>query len=515
MGLIRFAVHPASQLADWPEVQRGYLSGADGRIFPTRIEIDGTIIGCRRSSSESSKFHVAWPVPGFGRLMLQTASLPERDAPYLLAVELARGKIVQLRNQSSTWELAGMQLPAEFAPESAQAHQIFAKAASSQHEPERASALAAEALVHACRAANILGEAFARQALAGRQQRYAHLPTSLGCEVGPRFTSGPVANDEEGDLFYAAFNAATIPLRWTRIEREEGTYQWEAFDRQVEWAEHRRLIIRGGPLIDLGPGGLPQWLAHWEHDFFNLQSFVCDFVETAIARYVGRIRWWEVATRFNSGGALTINEESRLGLVARVLEVAKQVDEEAQLIVRVDQPWGEYQARGQHRLSPLQLVDALVRSGVGLAGVNLEIAVGYLPQGSPYRDVLDFSRLIDMWSVLGVPLFVTLAHPSSLGADPNATSDLHVDERAWPGECSEEGQAAWVGRYLPVLLAKPTVAGVSWCHFSDADPHDFPHAGLLQPDGAAKPALERLLEFRPPARSSWSSDHGIAPPRSG
>ena len=75
-------------------------------------------------------------------------------------------------------------------------------------------------------------------------------------------------------------------------------------------------------------------------------------------------------------------------MTAELIEdVARQVDEEAQLIIRIDQPWGEYQSRGQHRLSPLQIVDALVRSGVGLSAVNLEVAMGYFrPGGSARRD---------------------------------------------------------------------------------------------------------------------------------
>jgi len=241
---------------------------------------------------------------------------------------------------------------------------------------------------------------------------------------------------------------------------------------------------------------LPEWLSRWEHDIFNLQSFVCDFVETAIARYVGRIRLWEIAARFNTGGALTLSEESRLSLLVRVLEVARQVDEEAQLWLRVDQPWGEYQARGQHRLSPLQVVDALLRSGVSLAGVNLEIATGYQPRGTPYRDQLDFSRLVDSYSVLGVPLHITLMAPSSLGPDPNAVPDLEIDPRGWPAACDEEQQAKWLERCLPLLMAKPAVAGVSWGTFSDADPHEFPRSGLLHADGTPKSALERLIEYR-------------------
>lgn len=496
MGLIRFAVHPASLMEDWPEVYRGYLSGADGRVFPTRIEVDGHIVGCRRTTSESSKFHVAFPVPDFGRPIVITASLPERAQPYLLVVELARGKIVQVRNQASNWELAGMQIPPAFAAPSKAAHRAFASAATSQNDPEAATRLATEALQHAFRAAEILTLAYANQALAGRLQRYGSLPASVGCELQ---SSSP--RPEANELFNAAFNAATVAVPWRTIEAVEGEYNWEPIDRQLEWCEQQKgeqqkLLVRAGPLIDLGPDGLPSWLARWEHDVFNLRSFICDFAETALSRYVGRIRIWEVVARANSGGALTLNEENRLMLTASVLGVAKQIDEEAQLIIRVDQPWGDYQARGQHRLSPLQFVDALHRSGVGLAGVNLELAMGYLPRGSARRDLMDISRLIDSWSVLNLPIHVTLACPSSGDDDPLSYPDWEVDSRLWPAECAEDNQAECVDRVMELLLAKPIVAGVFLSHFSDGDPHQFPFAGVMRADGTPKPALERIITQR-------------------
>ncbi len=491
MGLIRFAVHPASLIDDWPELYRGYLTGADGRVFATRIEVEEEIIGCRRTSSESCKFNVAWPVSGFGRPVIATASLPERDEPYLLSVELARGKIVQVRNQASQWELSGMRIPPEFAEPLRRAHRAFARAASCQDRPDESSQLAGEALHHACAAADILTGGYAEQALSGRLQRFGGLPASIGCELH-QSTPKPEANE----LFAAAFNSATIAVPWRKIEAVEGEYDWEPCDRQLEWCEQQKLMVRGGPLIDLGPDGLPPWLARWEHDIFNLQSFVCDFVETAISRYVGRIRIWEVAARLNTGGALSLTEESRLTLAARVLDVARQVDEEAQLLIRVDQPWGDYQARGQHRLSPLQLVDALLRSGVGLAGVNLELAMGYLPRGSAHRDLLDISRLIDTWSVLGVPVHATLACPSNDEDDPLAGAEWEVEPRMWARPIDEEGQADWIDHVLELLLAKPSVAGVSLTHFCDGDPHPFPQAGLLRADDTPKPAIERIINQR-------------------
>ena len=100
--------------------------------------------------------------------------------------------------------------------------------------------------------------------------------------------------------------AAAIPLNWRTIEESEGEYRWDLLDQQVDWCEQNRLMVLGSPLVDFGPSGLPPWLARWEHDFFNLQSFVCDFVETAVARYMGRIRLWEIAARANTGGALAL-----------------------------------------------------------------------------------------------------------------------------------------------------------------------------------------------------------------
>lgn len=490
MGLLRFH-YPAPLVDDWPEKQQGYLVGVDGRIYPTRVEHDGQYIGYRRDTSESCKLTVPFAIPGHGRPILQTTSLIETNEPYQLQVELARGKLVQIRNQAAQWELAGMYLPVEYAAAAHAAHQFFAKAACAKDDEFRAADFAMRSLVAACDAGLILARAYYAQALAGRQQRYPNLPALLSCDVGMS-----VLDPVVGDHFCEAFNSATIPVPWAEIEPTEGEYQWDRAEQLLTWCESRKLMVRGGPLIDLGPRGLPAWLGNWEQDFFNLQSFVCDFVETAITKFLGRIRLWEIATRMNTGGALSLTEESRLTLVARVLEVARNVDEEAQLVLRVDQPWGDYQALGQHRLAPIQLVDALLRSGVGLTGVNLEIAMGYFPRGTAYRDMIELSRLIDLWSVLGVPLFVTLSCPSSAAPDPLAAADMEVATAVWPRPIDEHLQAEWLADFLPLVMSKPSVAGVAWRHFSDHDPHLLPQSGLLRADQSPKPALQQLIAFR-------------------
>jgi hypothetical protein len=485
---MRFVVHPTQLFAEWPEVHRSYLSGIDQAAWPTRIEVIGNEIVCRRQNSDSGKFNVAWPVPGFGRPVLATASLPEREQSYILAVELARGKIVQVRNQLAIWQSAGMLLPADFGPLHREAHRLLAQAVALGDDPAEASRVAQEAIIKECQAAEILMHSYIAQRLEVRHRQYPQLPTVLGCSLG----DSPLGPDQQ-QQFLAAFGGAAVPLQWRCIEPIEGEYRWETYDDQVDWAMDNNLLLRGGPLIDLSANGLPKWLAQWEHDYWNLQSFVCDFIETVMSRYVGRIRIWEIAARANAGGALALTEENRLTLVAKILEVGRQVDPESQFLIRIDQPWGEYQARGMHKLSPMHFADALVRAGMELSAVNLEIGVGYTPIGSPSRDLIDFSRMIDQWSVLGLPLQVTLAFPSASGHDPHQTTDLEVEPHAWKLPPSEEAQSRWIEDYLPLLLAKPSVLAVFWNHLSDAQPHRFPHAGLIRPDGVAKPAHAEIV----------------------
>jgi hypothetical protein len=494
VGVMRFEVHPAATLTELPDPFRAFLGGFDGRIFPTRIEVAENMIICRRNQPDSAKLHISWPVKGFGTPVVNTAQLREREEPYILPLELARGKITSIRNQHSAWELAGMHIPDAFLEQRRMAHHCFRKAVVSTDDPDKCAASANQALVHAFSAAEILTKSYVEQRLAVRRQRASSLlPVSMGCGLGSVAPGPELVAD-----FCGAFNAAIVPVEWRRIEGVEGEYQWDLHDAQVDWCEANRLLMVGGPLLDLSVGGIPEWLKTWSNDVLNLQSFVTDFVETAMSRYLGRIRHWEVVARCNTGGALELSEENRLSLVARVLEAARQVDDETRISIRVDQPWGDYQSVGQHRLSPLQFVDALVRSGVGLSGVNLEVAIGYRPDGSASRDLHDFSRMLDRWSCLGIPLSLTLAFPSQRVSGPNGASRT---VNCWKDEHSEAAQAAWVDLYLPLLMAKDSIVGVFWHRLQDNGSGRYPGSALWRESGEARQALQSIVK----CQAFWES----------
>jgi len=492
MGVMQFRIHPSELLHDWPQVHRAYMGSSDGRVYPTRLEVIENMLVCRRPTAESCKLFVCWPVPGRGCPVLSTTCLRERDEPYLLPVELARGKISQLRDQAGAWELAGMYIPDSYTPKCHAAQSAFAHAAAAQDQPDDACHFALRAIDLACQASDILLATYINQRLAIRKKRSGRLPAFLGCTPGNQ-TRGDYAQQKQ---FLDTFDTAFIPLQWKHIEAAEGEYNWDIFDDQIEHCQANNTLMYGGPLLDFSTEGLPEWLWQWQKDYFNLQSFVCDFVETAISRYIGKIRHWEICARANTGGTLALPEEARLSLTAKTLEVARKVHDDIQLQIRISQPWGEYLARGQHRLSPLQFVDALLRTGIELSAINLEIAVGYHPGGTLVHEVIDISHMIDLWSSLGIPLIVTLAAPSTNGPDPQSVNDLEIDNSLWKERWTEESQAAWIQHSLPLLMAKQNVIGIFWSHFSDADPHEFPHAGLLNTDHSPKTALQHIRDYQ-------------------
>ncbi len=241
-------------------------------------------------------------------------------------------------------------------------------------------------------------------------------------------------------------------------------------------------------------GDLPDWLSLWEGDFEGLLQFAGDYVNAVVSRYRGKVGMWQCAGRVNVGDMLGLQEEQKMQLAVRVLEVTRKADPDTPAVICFDQPWGEYLRRLEFALSPLHFADALVRAGLQLGGIGLEINLGYYPTGTPPRDRLDFSRMLDLWSYLGLPLHLMLTMPSSEHADPKARNPSAP--QGGLGLWTPEGQAAWIKRYLPLFFAKSYVQSVTWNQLCDSDSHEFAHGGLFDVGNAAKPAFAAIAQLR-------------------
>jgi Glycosyl hydrolase family 10 len=477
---------PPAALADlhFASIAGGY----DNMPAPTRVQIEAGELKLFRDIDESGALVVPWEVAGAGRVMGTTATLIERPDPYQFSVELARGKINQLRCQAADWRMVGLQIPDAVEAQVREASRLFGRAATAGGSAADADALAA--LSGGYKAGNQLVRMYVDQMLRARHQRQPRLETGLGVRL-----NGPVPPTVANDVA-AACNSASVPLTWKLIEPTESQYHWDQTDAMLEWATKKNLRITAGPLVDFSAFGLPEWLWLWESDLPSLSSFMCDYVETVVGRYHKRIRRWQLTAGSNNANVLRLGEDDLLWLTARLAEAAWQVDSEIELIVGIAQPWGEYMARAEHTYSPFVFADTLIRAGLKLSALDLEWTMGVTPRGSYVRDLLDASRLLDLYALLGTPLQVTLAYPSELKKDALADPALSATGGYWLNGLTPDGQADWAADFLTLAVCKPFVRGVSWAHLSDAEIHQFPQCGLLDAAGQAKVALSELRHLR-------------------
>ena len=79
----------------------GMLGGQDNMPYAAQIVVEPDRLLVARNTDESGYVMAPWEVEGAGRLMTATPTVIERDQPYQLQVELARGKVNQVRSQSA------------------------------------------------------------------------------------------------------------------------------------------------------------------------------------------------------------------------------------------------------------------------------------------------------------------------------------------------------------------------------------------------------------------------------
>ncbi len=497
MGALHFQVYPPQRVT--PDAcARAYFVARDRFMLPSRIRptSDGFIV--ERTVADSGYFHIPWQIDGKTsqkpgdlkqcELTLGTAWVMERAAPYHLQVELARGKVNQLRNQTVEWQSVGLAIPPEVQRQVDEASHLFYSASTSQHEPVRAAQLAEQAIAAAIRAGDVLATCYGEQALAARL-RSGQLDVWLGAHLG--FVSLP---PPLRPIIGQSFNSCVVPVNWHDIEATERTYDWSTSDELMVYAREQKLAVCGGPLISFDDANLPAWLCLWEGDFDNLLSCVSEFVERAVKRYRGRFHLWHAASRLNVGEGLGLSTEDRVRIAVRIVEIIHSLDPTTPFILSFDQPWAEYTSREDHE-PPLYLADTIIRSGLGVSGIGLEINLGYSPGGSYLRDILEMHQLLDLWNLLGLPLYLFLTIPSSSADDPQAVGEGKVVD-AFTGGWTPAIQQALMEKITAQVLTRPSVRGVFWNQLSDAGPHTFPNGGLCDKNDKPKPVLQSLAKIR-------------------
>ena len=492
MGQIRFRLHDRDRIAPGG-IERIYVAGIEEIPWSTRCtwandsqEADGELI-VERAISESGSVYVPWQIDGHGSRILSTSTLMERDRPYLLEVELARGLIHRIRNRLFVWEWLGLKTPPQLKEQLQTATREFALAATSQDEPAEAAVAANRAIVSALNAGEQLVAKYADQSLSARR-RHAPVPALLGVNLDSETPSVEVRRQ-----LVEACNIVQIPVSWRAIEQREGKPNWKETDAQLAWAQKAGLKVAAGPLLRMDDSGMPDWMVLWEDNFDSLPNLMMDHVREVVTLYRGRAHLWHVSSRVNTGKLMSLEEEQRLHLVAQALEVVRQIDPRTPTVVSFDQPWGEYLSHQDEDLAPLHYADALVRADLGISGFGLEINAGFYPNGTGQRATFELGRLLDQWGTWGLPLMVNLSTASVAADDPKARSAAEITLARTK---ADDPQREWAASVLPLLLARSTVQVILWNQLSDGLPHEFPNAGLFDARQQPKTTLELMRDLR-------------------
>ena len=491
MSLVRFVVAKRELLTE-SRLARSYVTGSDEVASFCRAYLTDDYLIVESNDDGSLCFALPWPLPEMGDWMVSTSTLMNRERPYLLEVELARGIVFRLRDQMALWEHMGLRIPDELRELVALATQHFSRAATHQDDPNAAAEHALQAIHVAAGACTQLSQVYTDQAIKIRRNQTEKLTTLMATRLPPKVPRGVIASEIK-----ETFNMAAVSCSWGDLELSEAKYNWSVSDLPIRWAATEGLRIACGPLLEFDDQLVPDWAFLWEGDFETLSSLMLSHVENVVKRYRGKVQLWNVASKINRSGVLSLSDEQRLQIVATAVNMVRNLDPQTPIVVGIDQPWGEYRSRKETDLMPIDFADALERNDLGIAGFNLELNIGYEELSTALRNPLAMSRLVDIWSVrLETPLMVSIRLPSSSEERADAAkTKISVCEET-PDLVSPDWQAKWVGERVPLLIAKGAVQILVWDQLDDKHAKQWPHSGLFDIEGNPKPLVNVLKDLR-------------------
>jgi hypothetical protein len=459
---------------------------------PTNVhKVDDTHIRITWSETTvpSATVHMPYPVEGHPRVTISTGTLATKGAglAYHLPTELLRGTLYILRNQLFEWEEQGLKLSDTVQAKIADASRAFLDVLSTP-EDERDD-LAESALATALDMSQFLVDTYTDQALTARRSQDSNFPVLMGGVVGPDTPFHKIAPH-----FWEAFNTTIVSTPWKRLAEKNATDDpWIALDERIATTSQQSASVFAGPIISLDPIKLPPD-APATHSLKPVMiDMACDHLIEVVKRYQDSVDHWILADGFAQPWLSEMTPDDRVEILGQLIVEFRGVAPHSPCLLAFDQPWGEYLTSGEETEPPFRWADALLQAMPDLDGVVLEINLADHTHASRTRPPLAFARMIDYWSCLGIPLYLSLSVPGGEGDDPLAR---YQTVRSSVPDWLHREQQEWIHRFIRLALTKPPVKGIFWNTLCDSTPHDFPHTGLFDSRDKPKPGLKKLTGIR-------------------
>jgi len=486
---VKFQVFKDGTLAEDFNLSAAYIFGADAVALRSanKISFKNGIIDCRKKTSESAGLALLWPVGDFGKILLTTTRLPERKKPYVLNVELARAKLMQITLKREEWSL--FEETNHFAQLAHEAQRLFIKALRNIADPAKASVLADKALKKAIVFSEQLAAKHAEQFLAVRCRNRTLSRHSLGCRIDSRM----VENDKYRKRFLDMFGFVTIPINWGQIEAKKGEYDFSAIDRCMDLLANKRLAMCAGPLLRFSPQYLPKWLLDGKLKYEKIRETAFEFVSRIVTRYSSHVHAWRVISGMNAMNHFEFDFGQIIEITRAACLAARSADSNSRKMVEILLPWGEYYAHDKYTIPPLVYADMVVQNGINFDAFALQMLFGKDSPGMHIRDMMQISSRLDSFASVAKPVHIT-----GVAIPDNCSDKKHDCDSAgyWRRHWDQPLQAEWIEEVYKIALGKPFINSVTYSDLSDSDNNELPGSGLLKEDLSTKKAFLTMAKLQ-------------------
>jgi hypothetical protein len=477
--MIRFTVSQDSATAP-VDAERACLLGSDDHPLGGSVRVTGGHLVVDTDHTGSLALCLPWDAGPMGRLMLQTCLLEQREAPYRLALELARQRIKFVIAKAEEWQVWDHPGAAESLQQLDRARRQFTEAMTS---PDSAACDAA-----ARRSIATAIDAGERLAIAHGQilihRRFGSKPASsavLGMRV--------LASDQPqrcAQLLGQDVDVVFVPLDWPSIEARRGAYDFSEAIAWLDWAVSagKRTVL--GPIIDLSPGHLPAWLDAKRGDHGAMRDAVWGLAEAAAKQLGTHVGLWSLARGLHSAHLHGLAISQTNDLVRRAAVAVRGVRRNAPTLLEVTEPFADGPLEPDDPMGPWRWLASLISEGIHIDVLHVHLEVGDAGGGRGVRDLLQVSALLDRMLPFQKKVFAEVGAPSA---------PVSGDFGSWRSPWSPDLQASWATRALTIAMSKPHVELVAWHSLRDAS-DGTPLFGAADGTMAPKPVMSRLAAFR-------------------
>jgi len=468
--------------------------GPESVPLPSEIIFRDGLLVVNRAEEHPLGVALLWDLPGLGTYHLETTRLQHRDQPYNLNVELARSRLMKIVQKQEDWNLFDFPKAEKFLQRFRESQSLLADALGMLPESSEAARLADQSLAISIDLSEQLATFHGELLINRRRQSNAFVKHIVGCRV-----DSVIQNQKYKDTLSNNFDYAVLPMRWKQIQPEEHSFNAEPVDDWVDLLTRKRLPIIAGPLVDLTEEEVPDWMYIWEHDFDTMRELVYEYVQKIVTRYRKSISVWNVCAGLHTNSVFTLSFEQIIELTRLLVAQVKTLLPSARTLVTVKFPFGEHHARSRASVPPMLYAEMVAQSGISFEAFGLEFEMGVPSPGMFTRDLCQFSSMLDKFSTLGRPLFLTsLGVPGRATPDPHDRSEGKLDPilaGKWKRPWDSELQAEWLAAAYRIALSKPYIESIAWGNLADINP-SLPAGGLLDDMLKPKLAYTRLQDMR-------------------